>query len=248
MNQKMIKWFLVFTLSILLWESASYFALSSHFPHIWIVVKDLFNLAFTLAFWKSLLITFLIAALGFTLGLLIAVSLGSFLALNRIFESRSRSVFNFLRSLPSVALLPLLIATWGSSLRTVLILTSFVVTCKLLLFVIRGIRDMNPALIEATEILHLPWHVKVGRVYIPSLMTILGSGAILAGDLAFVSVVFSGILAGTPGIGSAFLRAEVTGDVVRVFSYVIVMGLTGSLIYHSLLYLERVFKLSRDVV
>ena len=233
---------------MVLWEVASYFALQSHFPHIWVVAQDLSKLTLTYVFWKSLLITFLIAIIAFLLGSAIAIGVGIFLATHDLFESSSRNIFNLLRSLPSVAILPLLIAYRGSSLSTVLILTTFVVACKLLLFVVREIKYLSPALAELTAILRLSWQLKLTRVYLPSLASLLGSGAILAGDLAFVTVVLSGILAGTPGIGSAFLRAEVTGDVIRVFSYVIVMGLAGSFIFAFFRKLGRTLKIMQEII
>ena len=62
----------------------------------------------------------------------------------------------------------------------------------MLLFVVREIKYMSPALAELTAILRLSWQLKLTRVYLPSRASVLGSGAILAGDLAFVTVVLSG--------------------------------------------------------
>jgi ABC-type nitrate/sulfonate/bicarbonate transport system permease component len=136
-------------------------------------------------------------------------------------------------------MLPLLIASIGSSSRTAVILASIVVTFKLVTFVIRGIQQTDPRLIDLAKIMNLPVRDQVGLMYLPSAVAIAGTGLRLSASRAFGTIIAAGLVAGTPGLGLDLLMAESAANYPRMFSYVIVMGFAGSAIYSIFTKLER---------
>ncbi len=228
MNSKKL---LSLTLGIFLWEVMTLLARTRGFPHSWTVLSDLVVLLATAAFWANLAITIWLSFLGLLFGVAISLVVGLFIGLSAPGELATRGVLNFIRCIPSVVLLPLLVASIGSSSRTTVILTSFVVSFKLVLYVIRGIRETDLQLLESVKAIGMPMVSKIAFVYLPSTISIVGTGLRLSASRAFGTVIAAGIVAGTPGLGSKLFLAEAAANYPRVFSYVFVMGIAGTLIY-----------------
>ena len=237
--RRQINRLLTLIISFGLWESASFFAGAKYFPHLWRVMPDLISLLVTTSFWSNLLLTLWLSVLSFIIGTICATTIGVLIALKRSGELATRGVLNFFRSIPSVVFLPLLIASIGSSARTSVILAAFVVTFMLVTYVIRGVGTTATGLLDSSKIMGLPWVNKIFLLYLPSTISIAGTGLRLSASRAFGTIVAAGIVAGTPGIGSSLLIAESNANYPRVFSYVLIMGVVGTVIYSLFTSLEK---------
>jgi ABC-type nitrate/sulfonate/bicarbonate transport system permease component len=235
-------------LGFALWEVAVLFAHTQSFPHLWDVLIDFFALVFMPTFWSNFGLTVWLTVLGLSLGLGSALVVGFFIGLNRQGDIASTGLLNFFRSVPSVVFLPLLVASMGSSARTAVIVTAMVVSFKLVIYVIRGVRDTDPLLIESAQAMRLPVISKLLFIYLPSTVSILSTGIRLAASRAFGTVIAAGIVAGTPGLGAQLYLAESSANYERTFSYVLVMGLMGAGIYSATSKLERRFIFWRVLV
>lgn len=226
-------------ISLLLWEVASLAAGSNYFPHSWEVLPDFLSLLAAPIFWRDLGITVWLSLVSFLIGVFFATLIGVLVALKRSGEVVTRGMLNFLRSIPSVVFLPLLIASIGSSAQTAVILGAFVVTFKLVTYIIRGIGQTEIELIDIANIMSLPLSTRIFLMYLPSTVSIAGTGLRLSASRAFGTVIAAGIVAGTPGLGSALLMAEANANYPRIFSYVLIMGFAGTAIYSCFTALER---------
>jgi len=229
----------ILPISIILWEVAALVVRSSSYPHSWSVGRDFLILIASELFWRDLGITLWLSICGFAIGVVLALTLGFVIGLNRQVELASRGVLNFVRVIPSVVLLPLLIASIGSSAKTAVILAAFVVNFTFITYVVRGIADTDYRLIEASRLMHLSRKNQIVFLYIPSTISLLGTGMRLCASRAFGTIVAAGIVAGTPGLGARLYLAQANADIDRVFSYVFVMGITGVLIYNFFTEIER---------
>ena len=223
--------FYTVAITIALWEGAANTVDSRSFPHIGPVISDLFSLFMTLAFWRSLGETLFLATSGFFIGAFFAFGLGLSMALNQNLERLFSSSLNFLRSIPSVVFLPLLVASIGASMRTAIVLTSLVVSLKLVIYVSRGVLETEKEHIEFARLYHLNIFSRINSVYLPSLISVVSTGFRLSASRAYGTVIASGIIIGTPGIGRDLLFAGANAEYERVFSFVIVLGILGTLIY-----------------
>jgi len=237
------KWVAIAVVSFVLWEIASAVADASNFPHSWNVISDLIPLVVTSFFWNSISVTLAISLVGFVLGSFIALLIGVSIALWTSGEKVTRGTLNFFRSIPSVVFLPLFIASIGASTKTSVILTTVVVTLMSITYVIRGIQDTDPLLKESSELVGLGLQDRIHFLYLPSMISILGTGMRLSASRAFGTVVAAGIITGSPGLGSAMGAAAASTNYPRVFSYVLVMGIVGTLIYSGFSFFEnRLFR------
>lgn len=228
-------------IAIALWEAAAFTVDSRSFPHIGSVFSDLINLLQTLAFWKSLGETLLLMSIGFAIGSIVAFAIGLTIALNQGLDRLISSSLNFLRSIPSVVFLPLLVASIGASMRTAIFLTALVVSLKLVIYVSRGVLETEKEHIEFAKLYRLNTISRIYSIYLPSLISVVSTGFRLTASRAFGTVIASGIIIGTPGIGKDLLYAGANAEYERVFSYVIVMGVIGTLLYSLFNVIERRF-------
>ena len=228
-------------ITIALWEAAAFTVDSRSFPHINSVFSDLVNLLQTLAFWKSLGETLLLMSIGFAIGSIVAFAIGLTIALNQGLDRLISSSLNFLRSIPSVVFLPLLVASIGASMRTAIFLTALVVSLKLVIYVSRGVLETEKEHIEFAKLYRLNTLSRIYNIYLPSLISVVSTGFRLTASRAFGTVIASGIIIGTPGIGRDLLYAGANAEYERVFSYVIVMGVIGTLLYSLFNFIERRF-------
>jgi len=242
------KWVAITVISFVLWELASAIANVRNFPHSWVVLGDLALLLLSIAFWKSIGVTLGISFAGFIAGTILALFFGISISLWKSGEVVTNGSINFLRSIPSVVFLPLLIASIGASVKTSIILTIFVVTFISVTFVVRGINDTDPKLIETAQALGLSTANRIRFMYLPSTLSILGTGMRLSASRAFGTVVAAGLITGSPGLGSALGFANSSSNYPRVFSYVIVMGVVGVLIYSCFTLIENKFFHWRSIV
>ena len=232
---------LTLLISISLWEIAAQAVGSRSFPHLKSVLVDLSELLNTLSFWRSLGETICLTLVGFFFGAAIAFLIGLAMALNHRINQLLSSSINFLRSIPSVVFLPLLIASIGASAKTAVILCALVVSLKMVIYVSRGVLETEKEHLEFARIYHLTFASRIFSIYLPSLISVVSTGFRLSASRAFGTVIASGIIIGTPGIGRDLLFAEANAEYERVFSYVIVMGIAGTLIYTLFNLIERRF-------
>lgn len=239
--RRLHKWIAITATGFILWELAWLIAGVDSFPHSWEIAQDFIPLVFTLFFWESVGITLFISSWGFVFGTLLALVLGMSIALWTSGEKATRGTINFFRAIPSVVFLPLLIASIGASVKTSVILTTLVVTLMSITYVIRGVQGVDPLLKESAIYTRLNGLDRVLILYLPSMISTLGSAMRLAGARAFGTVIAAGIIVGGPGLGSVMGEAASAGNYLRIFSYAITMGIIGVLIYSGFTYLENKF-------
>jgi ABC-type nitrate/sulfonate/bicarbonate transport system permease component len=180
-------------------------------------------------------------SIGFAIGSIVAFAIGLTIALNQGLDRLISSSLNFLRSIPSVVFLPLLVASIGASMRTAIFLTALVVSLKLVIYVSRGVLETEKEHIEFAKLYRLNTLSRIYSIYLPSLISVVSTGFRLTASRAFGTVIASGIIIGTPGIGKDLLYAGANAEYERVFSYVIVMGVIGTLLYSLFNVIERRF-------
>ncbi|KOV84676.1 hypothetical protein ADL03_15450 [Nocardia sp. NRRL S-836] len=134
--------------------------------------------------------------LGVTLGLL----LGYLPLLRRVLQP----LVEFLRPLPSVALIPLAIVLLGSDAQTKISLAAFAATWPILITTVHALDEIEPRLVDITRIFRIPrrrrllWHV------LPSIAPFVLTGVRLSAAIALIVLVGTEFLVGgTVGIGQA---------------------------------------------
>jgi ABC-type nitrate/sulfonate/bicarbonate transport system permease component len=226
---------------LVLWEAIWFLVEGIGFYHSWEVAGFLLENVGVPEFWGALVVTILLTVAGLLLGLIVAIIMGLLIGPHHFLEKSSRGSLYFARAIPSVALIPLLMAALGSRLGLVVILVTWLVSIKLVLFVIRGVRDLDSRLEDQAAVLQIPALPRALFLRIPAASAQIMTGLRLTVNRAYGAVVLGGLLAGTPGIGRLIQLARLNGDSLSVLGYAFVAGMIGVLFFWAFGKLEEVF-------
>ncbi|GEL25297.1 nitrate ABC transporter permease [Pseudonocardia sulfidoxydans NBRC 16205] len=178
-------------------------------------------------FWTDLAQTLQGWAIGLLIAIVVAVPAGLAIGSSWWLYRALRPVVEFLRPVPSVALIPLAILVYGSGIETKVFLVAFAALWPLLLQMIYGARDVDPVALETARSYRLRRGDTVARVLIPSVLPYLATGVRISSSVALVLAVTAELVVGSPGIGRAITEAQNGGDVELMYTLIAVTGLLG---------------------
>ena len=235
------------SVGLVVWELVYWATEGRGFAHFWEVGLRIAHLTIDFKFWISIFATAGLALGGLAGGVMLAVLIGVPLAVYRRLERELRWVLLFARAIPSVALLPLLMASMGSRGALVSIFVVWLVAIKMVFFVIRGVRDVDRPLAEQAKLLQLSPTAQIVFLRIPSASSVVLMGTRLSVGLAYGSVVLAGLLAGTPGLGRDISFAAFSGETESVLSYTVISGYIGVALFTLLRKIEHRLVFWRNV-
>lgn len=204
------------------------------------VFTALAELSATGRLWGSLSETVLASVAGLGLGLLIALAVGFAVASSSFLWRSSMASVNFLRVIPSVALIPLFLVSLGNSLLMTLSLTAAVSSFKLFVFVSRGVRDAPAGLRDTTTVLRLGPLRRGLFVFLPSAAASVMLGLRLTVARAYGVVVLVGLTTSGQGLGGELIRSKNAANTPEVFAYALIAGLVGMAFFYGFSRLDRV--------
>ncbi len=239
LHSKVLSGLVSLAVAVALWQLAWFATGGVGFSSIADTLNRLGTIIITSVFWRSLGETLFLAMVGLAIGLVTALVVGVALGANPYIDKATRGTLNFLRSLPSVILLPLFMASIGSFYSIVIYLVAAVVSFKLVVFVIKGVRDTELGLRDAAHVLRLTRAERVTFVLLPSAAVLVATGLRLSATRAYGAVVLAGVIAGTPGIGTQIGFARLSPDAAPVLAYAIVAGALGVLIFYTFSAVEK---------
>ncbi|GMA32826.1 ABC transporter permease [Litorihabitans aurantiacus] len=164
-------------------------------------------------------------ALALALGLGTAV--GTLLGLLPPLEALLRPVIEFLRPVPSVALIPLVVLTIGTGSRSALFLAVFAAFWQVLVPVVAGIRSAPPIALDTARVFGLGTLQRIRWIQLPSMLPQLMTAARLATSTSLILVVTAEIIIQMPGLGSEITIARTAGNPARMYAYIAVSGMAG---------------------
>ncbi|OOC53799.1 MULTISPECIES: ABC transporter permease [Nocardiopsis] len=192
-------------------------------PGLWIAVGD------TLIGWGlGLAIAFVAAVLlGFAMG-----------ALPRV-RAFTNSTVDFLRPIPSVALIPLAILLYGTDLRSTLLLVVYACFWLIYIQVLYGVADVDPVAEQTARSYGLGRLARIRYVVWPTTLPYLMTGVRLAAAVALILAITAQLIIGSPGIGQEIAVAQSSGAVSSVYALIVATGALGVLINIGVRVLER---------
>ncbi|MGC5626955.1 ABC transporter permease [Georgenia sp. Z1344] len=157
------------------------------------------------------------------LGTLVGILLGSVESLRAL----TTPLVEFLRPLPSIALIPLVILLIGGGRTGEVFLASFAAFWQMLVAAIDSARSVDPVARETAAAFGLNGRQRIAWVYLPSMLPQLITGVRIASAMALVIVVTTEILIGVPGLGQGLNLARSGGELARMYAYIVVIGIVG---------------------
>ncbi|GAA3983035.1 ABC transporter permease [Streptomyces plumbiresistens] len=168
---------------------------------------------------------------GWALGLAIAVGAGvvAGVAIGSVplLRAATASTIEFLRPIPSVALIPVAVLMYGTDLRSKLLLVVYASFWQVLVQVLAGMQDVDPVADDTARSYRLGRWGRVRHVMWPTALPYVMTGVRLAATVALVLAVTAELVIGSPGLGRELAVAQSSGAVPQVYALVLVTGLLG---------------------
>lgn len=168
-------------------------------------------------------------AIGLSVGFVIAVPAGVLLGSSRRTYLASAAAIEFLRPIPSVALIPLVILLLGRGLDMRVLLVAYASAWPILFNTIYGIRDVDPISRDTGRAFGLGRLGVMWRISLPAASPFIATGVRVSAAIALILAISAELIAGgTHGLGIWMLANSQTG-VPREFLYagIVVAGLLG---------------------
>jgi NitT/TauT family transport system permease protein len=208
------------------------------FPLVSEVLQRLFQDAMTSVFWERVGQTMAQAAVGLAVGTALAVPTGILLGRVHLLDDALRPIVEFLRPIPSVAILPLVILTVGIGFAGAVLLSAISCFWLVLVLTIRGARAVDPVASQAMTAFRLPRAAQIRHLVLPSATPFITTGIRIAGAVSLIVVITAELLGGMPGLGKAVQASLQSADRTGMYSYTVAAGLLGLLVNSVLLRVE----------
>ena len=181
----------------------------------------------TAAFWTALLETIRGWAIGLSIATVAGVSVGVLIGSIEVLRRATASTIEFLRPIPSVALIPLAVLLFGTDMKATLILVVYASFWQVLVQVLYGVQDVDPVAQETARSYGFRRLTQVRTVIWPTALPFVMTGFRLAASVALILEITGELIIGTPGLGRQIYVAQSSGAVEIMYALVIVTGLLG---------------------
>lgn len=174
-------------------------------------------------------------ALSFVVGVPVGVAMGAIPLFRRLFEVP----FEFLRPIPSIIYLPLVVLVLGSGAETAVLLALGGAVWPLLFNTYYGVADIDPVVQDTGRAFGLNRRQRLAYILVPSILPYLATGFRIAASMALVIVVSVGLITGVPGIGQDLRTFAINAVYPGVYGLILVTGVLGLIVNIGLERLER---------
>ncbi|MFF4149200.1 ABC transporter permease [Streptomyces sp. NPDC001651] len=182
------------------------------------------------AFWTALGDTLTGWALGLAIASCAGIVAGVVLSVVPYLRQATASTIEFLRPIPSVALIPLAVLLYGSELRSVLLLVVYASFWQVLIQVLYGAQDVDPVAEETARSYGLGTWARIRYVLWPTALPYVMTGVRLAAAVALILAVTAELVIGAPGLGQRIGVAQTSQAVPELYALIVVTGLLGLVI------------------
>jgi ABC-type nitrate/sulfonate/bicarbonate transport system permease component len=178
-------------------------------------------------------------ALGLGIAAALAVPFGVVIGSSRLVYRSVRMIIEFLRPIPSVALIPLAILAFGNGLHGKVFLAAFASFWVVLVQAIYGAQAVDPIAVDTARSFGCSRAERLLLVTIPSALPYIATGLRMASSVALILAVTAELVIGSPGLGRLINVARSGGDVALMDALIVVTGLLGWLLNDLVARVER---------
>lgn len=206
-----------------------------------VVLTSLLGLIGDSAFVADVVATILAWLIAMVVAIVIAVPLGFALGSIPVLRTASSVVVEFIRPVPTVALIPLAIVLIGSGPQTKIALAVFASVWPILFNVIYALHEIEPGLLDSARAFRTSrWRVFTS-VKLPSVAPFAMTGVRLAAAICLIVIISTELLAsGSGGLGHFIsVAGSGSGRMDLVFAGTAVAGVFGAIINAGLGAVQR---------
>ena len=198
-----------------------------HIPTMTDTVAQLFELLAESSFWSAVASTLEGWALGLGIAAVLAVPLGILIGSSATAYRSVRFVVEFLRPIPSVALVPLAVLIYGVGMESKVFLAAFASFWPLFVQTLYGVQDVDPVATDTARSFGLGGFERLWRIKLPSAIPYIATGLRISSAVSLILVVTAEIVIGSAGLGREINIARQGGAIELMYALIITTGLLG---------------------
>ena len=191
------------------------------------------------SWWTNISVTATEIFGGYFLALVGGVALALAFTWSKTLESFFMPLLVSLNMIPKVALGPLIIVWFKYGVFPNTIMAFSICVFPILLTTARGLREVEPELLDLVRSLKGSRWQLFTKVQLPGALPYIFSGMKVAAILAVAGAIVGEFLGSDKGLGYLMLQVQVTLDTPAMFMAVILITLLGMLLYGLVLGMER---------
>lgn len=200
---------------------------SAYLPPFSAMVEALAGQAGDPVFWEALAATLRGWALGLVIALVAGIAVGVLLGTSTFLREATATTVEFLRPIPSVGLIPVVVLLFGSSMTSTLLLVVYASFWQVLVQVVYGVQDIDPVASETARSYRISTLRRLRTVVWPTVLPYAMTGFRLAAAVALILEITGELIIGSPGLGRIIALAQSAGAVENMYALVLVTGLIG---------------------
>jgi len=225
--------------AVLIWEFASRTNLlpSDYVPPPSFVAIEISHEILTQRWWLSTGRTLSNWLAAIVIGSAIAIPLGLVLGSSEYLYRAFRVPLEFLRAVPPVALIPVVVLVAGATPTAGIFLAVYGCIWPILVQTVYGVRAVDPMLRQVAVAYGIGRSGSLRHVIIPATTPYILTGLSISSALSLIAIIGSEIIVGIAGVGSEINVARFSGSTVTAYAYTIwtgVLGLVIALLVNSL--------------
>jgi ABC-type nitrate/sulfonate/bicarbonate transport system permease component len=203
---------------------------SRYLPPVSVMLSALADRLGQPAFWEAVGQTMQGWAIGLAIAFAVAVPVGIVVGSSGLAYRALRPLIEFLRPIPSVALIPLAVLVWGTGMESKVYLIVFAAFWPLLIQTLYGVQDVDPVAIDTGRMFGLGRVQRLVRIKLPSALAYVATGLRISSATALILAVTCELVMGAPGLGRTINVARSAGSLDVVYALVIVTGVLGLIV------------------
>jgi len=200
---------------------------SRYFPPMTETFSALLGQLAESSYWSAVAHTLQGWAIGLAIAIVIAVPVGLALGFSEVLYRAARPIIEFLRPVPSVALIPLAILVYGTGLQSKVFLVVFAATWPLLIQTIYGARDLDPIQLETARSFRISRKDRILRVTLMGAVPYIATGLRIASATALILAITAELIIGSEGLGREINLARQGGATDLMYALIVTTGLVG---------------------
>ncbi len=192
-----------------------------------------------LEFWRNVGRTMTAWAIGLVIASVLGIVLGGLVGLIPFLRKATHSTVEFLRPIPSVALIPLAILAYGIQIQAALVIIVYACFWQVFVQVLYGVADIDTVARDTARSYGLTRVAQLRSLVLPTALPYIFTGLRLAASVALILAITAEMTIQNPGLGQVLVVAYNIGNISTVYAVVVVTGILGLLINLVFRFVER---------
>jgi NitT/TauT family transport system permease protein len=177
--------------------------------------------------WTYLWPSLVVLAIGFALAVVFGIAIGLLLARFWVLDVALNVYITFLYSIPSVALVPLIVLWAGFETTAKVIILFLFAFFPMVINTYQGVKSVDPKLLEVGRAFRCSEGQLWAHIVLPAALPFIVTGLRLALGRALIGMVLADLYTAISGIGYLIVRTASTYQVDKMFVPIVTLGLLG---------------------